>query len=817
MDTRLGIKIDPKEAEEGGRRVREEIKKIKGEAKEGFSVAEQGATAFGAAMRQLGAILGFVGVGAVLHEMSSAARGFQATIVDVGVDMDVMGNDLREITARSKEMAQGTVFTAEAIMKAAAAMEDTHPEMLQTKAAFDQLIEASILYAQAQRGDVIAVAQRLGVVLGEFKFKASEAAEAVNILAAGSTLGAERGQQLLDALADVGTVAHDVAKMSLQETIVALQLLTKGGVDAGNAGAALGLILGKLTNQTRQDFNPEVVGFTAALKNLDAAALSTTQKIDLFGGPRFLRGGEALMANAHAAEEMAKSITGTNKAMEQSVRQTSTFDAAVTKMKNAFEEVSVSLGGKLNPLVHEMTIGLTSFASSVESGGVAAKAMEMTINGLLAAFDGMKFAIQQIVSFMRQLDASFAGNVAMEAVANISKGLQFVWQEFVVMGPTNFKAGVELMLAQFSVLRAGIILWMDEMQVAWAKWIDDLAVGFTVGLGQMVNALPETLAERSGLQNIVDSLGQMTVGTMETAKALEEVVAQDQLDLDAKKDVLRTTIEVADQAHRLAKETYDAARAAHQLKTESLEEIAFNVPKLPAMEQKLEERAKMTREQLLENFKLFAVTANQNHSVMAEAIMRDYQTIEQAAMTTFTNVKDSMVDLAVAGELTFANMATSILHSIERIVLNNMFTQLFSMIAGAMFPGGALTSPGQIDASMLPPGGVDAIVNAGGHARGGSVVIPGSGGADSSLMFARVTPGEKVSFGADAQGGGRGTIVQVINSSGGQVQTRTDSSGGQDVVRVFVGKVASDIMRPTSDIHRAMRSAFGLRIPANQR
>jgi hypothetical protein len=110
--------------------------------------------------------------------------------------------------------------------------------------------------------------------------------------------------------------------------------------------------------------------------------------------------------------------------------------------------------------------------------------------------------------------------------------------------------------------------------------------------------------------------------------------------------------------------------------------------------------------------------------------------------------------------------------------LGNLFSSLFS--SG---PGVATGAPLNLAAAAS---GVPAFA-AGGSGR----IAPGSGGPDSRLFLARVSPGEPFAFGDGARSGGGRTIVNIHNQNGAPVEQRSSQVGNDEVLDVFIGEMDS--------------------------
>lgn len=111
---------------------------------------------------------------------------------------------------------------------------------------------------------------------------------------------------------------------------------------------------------------------------------------------------------------------------------------------------------------------------------------------------------------------------------------------------------------------------------------------------------------------------------------------------------------------------------------------------------------------------------------------------------------DALLELNATGKASFADLARSVLLDLEKMIAKMLIMQGVKALVGL---GGGYASFGSALASGLG-------INLGGNASGGSYVVPNTGGGvDSVPIYARVTPGERVTItppGREAASGGGG-------------------------------------------------------------
>ena len=117
---------------------------------------------------------------------------------------------------------------------------------------------------------------------------------------------------------------------------------------------------------------------------------------------------------------------------------------------------------------------------------------------------------------------------------------------------------------------------------------------------------------------------------------------------------------------------------------------------------------------------------------------------------------DAFVEMANGGKASFADLARSVIADIERMLIKLLIFQGLKAALGGVSGGGGF---------LAAVGGAFGL-NLGNNATGGSYVVPstGGGGVDSVPIYARATPGERVTFtppGQAVPGGGAPANVNV--------------------------------------------------------
>ncbi|MDX8383029.1 MAG: phage tail tape measure protein [Ghiorsea sp.] len=319
---------------------------------------------------------------------------FDAAISDLSAITGATGSQLQYLEAQAKTFGSTTTLSASEAADAFKLIASAKPDLLDNAQALSQVTGEVIKLAEASGVDLAFAADAVGASLNQFGAEADQAARFVNVLAAGSKFGSSSVNDTATALKNAGTVAAG-AGLSFEETNASIQTLAKVGIKGGEAGTGLRGVLLKLSTQAKQEFNPEIVGMSTAMKNLADAHLTTTQKAKLFGAES-LASANALIQEASSFDALTSSITATNTAMDQSHTRNDNLAGDLKALESAAEGAAISFGSVFTDLFRDIaqaeTEGLRGLTALIDvmSGADEATALALQINDVSASIVNMK-------------------------------------------------------------------------------------------------------------------------------------------------------------------------------------------------------------------------------------------------------------------------------------------------------------------------------------------------------------------------------------------------------------------------------------------
>ncbi len=230
------------------------------------------------------------------------------------------------------------------------------------------LIEVTDKAVMLAKGGSIEVADAMNTLtssLNQFGAGAEEASRFVNVLAAGSKVGASEVGETGVAIIKSGVAARR-AGLSFEELNASIQVLATGGIKAEVAGTGLQTVFLRLEKQTNNRFKPSVVGLQQALENLGEANLTTAQLSDLFG-TEAIKQGATLIDLRNKLKQFTRDMTGTNVATEQARIRMDTFDKKLESIGITITDKLISAFIDLQPEIDEAVAGMTLFIGSISS------------------------------------------------------------------------------------------------------------------------------------------------------------------------------------------------------------------------------------------------------------------------------------------------------------------------------------------------------------------------------------------------------------------------------------------------------------------
>ena len=339
------------------RRVRTEIANVRAQMtgmNNNMNVFQRVAQGFNRYMGMITASVGaFAGVIMGLRSTVNVFNEFEASVAELQAITGLAGEELGWMAERAQQASismteDGIRFTnsAKEIVEAYTMVGSKRPELLQNKEALAEVTEAAMTLSSAARIDLEPAATALTTVMNQFGASASEASRIINVLGAGSKVGAANVGYLNRVIERSGTAAVS-AGLSIEELVGVVEGVAPRFSQPADAATALRNVFLRLQTLD-DDLNPAIVGVDKALENLANRQLSTAEITQMFG----LRSVNMVMALIDGREDITRyteAVTGTSVALEQAAINSDTNAAALEQARNRAALLRIELGEKIAP------------------------------------------------------------------------------------------------------------------------------------------------------------------------------------------------------------------------------------------------------------------------------------------------------------------------------------------------------------------------------------------------------------------------------------------------------------------------------------
>ena len=240
------------------------------------------------------------------------------------------------------------------------------PELLGVKEDLNAVTVEAMRLASASEMDLKDAADAVTTALNQYGAGAREANKYVNVLAAGSQVGAASVEQQTASILKAGTITA-ASNIAFEELVGSIEMLAEKGIKSEIAGTGLKTFFTRLAAGSA-DTNPKVVGLSTALDNLnkqyeEAEAKAAGGGVQLFQKLFGLEGMQTAMIlsqNAEGVRRYTEAVTDTNIAMEQAAINSDTANAKLAQVRNELNRQGIVLVQKLNPAIMKFLNGIVN-------------------------------------------------------------------------------------------------------------------------------------------------------------------------------------------------------------------------------------------------------------------------------------------------------------------------------------------------------------------------------------------------------------------------------------------------------------------------
>lgn len=313
----------------------------------------------GTAIKSLGPLLAGVQtqLAGIVSEVTAATGGFNLIIAGFAalglgaakssVDMQKSQQDLKALlgvsdevvqdyTNSAVEMSNGTKQSAADVLDAFTLIGSQAPQLLDDKKGLEEVTAAAQTLAKASGMDLVDAAGAITTAMNQMGVEAKDAGMIIDGLSTGAQKGAGDIEYQKTAMEKSGAAAK-MAGLSYRDLIASIETIAPSFSSAEVAGTNLKSTLIALEKQTNDNFKPSVVGINQALANLDAANLSSSEKVQIFGAAN-LTCAEALLENQQGLADLQTALQETGSASEMADAKSGSFSQTIASLGRIFRD-----------------------------------------------------------------------------------------------------------------------------------------------------------------------------------------------------------------------------------------------------------------------------------------------------------------------------------------------------------------------------------------------------------------------------------------------------------------------------------------------
>lgn len=385
------------------------------------------------------------------EKLSQPFIEYEKTLADFSALTGVAGDELKELSgyARGVGISSGLGATgAISAFKLLAGQIDVSKIGVE---GLKNIHKEAIVLAQASGMTMEESANSLAGTINQFGLAAGDASRIINVLSAGSKVGAAEIPELAQSFKVVGAAASG-AGLSIESTAGAVEALSKMNVKGSEAGTALRNIILKMQTTLGVDFKK--TSMAEALDELKPRLEDTAYLSQVFGMEN-IAAAQFLIKNSALVSEFTDRVTDTSVAQELAAVNTNTWSHKLAVQKAQFNDWFISIGESNKGILNFIQVGgqmgsmIGSFAPLMEGGIAVAQGFGKAI--MFVSDGGM-------MKLVRSLNVTIAKTWAWTAalLANPT-----TW---VVLGIMALVAAIAICWNKFAEFRAVLLTTWDAIK-----------------------------------------------------------------------------------------------------------------------------------------------------------------------------------------------------------------------------------------------------------------------------------------------------------------------------------------------------------------
>ncbi len=292
-------------------------------------------------------LLSFVGTAAIVASVMAGINFSVQSVKEydkaIGSLMAVTGLTPEKFKPFGDEISRVSKLTKESSIDVAKAFEtigSANSSLLDSADAMGAVTQSAITLSQAAGDELQSTAQNLVGVMNQFSLGADQANRSMNVLAAGTKVGAATIPQVAESMKNFGAVANS-ANISIEQSVALVEVLgTKSifGAEAGTKlrGSLLKLQAAGVGYKTGQfNINEALEDTRAKLTKLKTAKERDAAITKMFGAENVTTG-KILLENVELFKKWTGEVTNTNEATIQAEKNNNTLSKRLDQLSAAW-------------------------------------------------------------------------------------------------------------------------------------------------------------------------------------------------------------------------------------------------------------------------------------------------------------------------------------------------------------------------------------------------------------------------------------------------------------------------------------------------
>lgn len=517
------------------------------------------------------------------NEKDTAVAGLQALTGLDDKSVDWLKKQAEQMSQTMDETGLRVTQSASEILEAYKLVGSAKPELLSVKEDLNKVTIETIRLSQAAGINLNDAVQAVTISMNQFGASADQTEEYVNVLAAGSKVGAVAVENINEAVVRSG-VAASQAGLTIQDLVGAIETIGERGLQGAKAGTGLKTFFLKLATGA-DDTNPKIVGLSQALQNLADKHLSEAEMVKMFGAEAY-NVASILVNSADKFENYKNAVTGTNVAFEQAARMGETFEAKSAQLKNQLKEIGQEIYKDIQPAISLFMSKSTIMLKLVGSLIQVFKKYGTAILAVVAPIAAYNIAIalsnalhtKGVVAIANYVKALFSMNTITKA-ATAAKYL-FAAATALVTGNVKkatvaFKAfsrvlsmsPIGLIAAAIAAVVAGLVIWIRRSRELTQEQKNQKAIAeMNLEIEKKVNdQTADEISKIKRLQAAIHDKNASEKKRLQAIKDLQKIIPGYNAQISKEGDIINENTKAIDNYINRLKEVARAKAAEEKL------------------------------------------------------------------------------------------------------------------------------------------------------------------------------------------------------------------------------------------------------------